>query len=378
MITFHPAGKPVGNQDISAMTPCYNFSAGPSLLPEPVVQQIREDLPNWNGQGTSIMEISHRSPAFNDVVEESQALLRELLKLPHNYHILWMQGGASSQFSLVPMNLLDRPDAKAGYLVSGSWGQKAFDAAHYHTQPHLIANGAPDYDRLPPRKTWDVPDDLDYLHITSNETIHGLQFHHNVNINDIPLVIDGSSDILCRPLPYDNFGLMYAGAQKNLGPAGVTLVIIRDDLLARSGDRLAPMFNYQSFAAKNSLYNTPPVFSWYVCCLVLRWIKAEGGIEAIHRQNQNKAFALYSEIGRDDFYHNPVEIASRSLMNVPFRIHKPELESLFLEEAQKAGFIGLKGHRSVGGLRASLYNAITPHHVFALVKFMQSFKKQHG
>lgn len=358
------------------MTLRYNFSAGPSPLPAAVLEQVRADLPEWAGQGTSIMEISHRSPAFDEVVNSSNQNLRELLQLSDEYEILWVQGGASSQFSLVPMNLA--ATGNAGYIVTGSWSSKAFEAAKYHLNAHEVASSGPDFTKLAAQADWQLPSELDYLHITSNETIHGVQYHQAIEHTEIPLVIDASSDFLSRPLVFNDFDLMYAGAQKNLGPAGITIVIVKKSLLARSSDQLPPMFNYQFLAKKRSLYNTPPVFAWYVCSLVLDWLKEQGGLEAIAERNRKKALTLYNEIGRDDFYQNPVDIAARSLMNVPIRIHQESLEPIFLTQAEEAGFIGLKGHRSVGGLRASLYNAVTLEQTQALVDFMRDFRQQHG
>lgn len=363
------------------MTLRNNFSAGPSALPPAVIERIRDDLPEWRQQGASIMEISHRGAAFGELVEEIDARMRRLLSLPAHYQILWMQGGASSQFSLVPMNLgfaTGGATAAGGYLVTGAWSSKAFETAAYHQQPQLIASSAPDFHRVMPNKEWASLDGLAYCHVTANETIHGVQLHQDIDTGAVPLVVDSSSDFLSRPPIFQNFGLMYAGAQKNLGPAGVTVVIVREDLLERVPKQLAPMFNYQVMAQKKSLYNTPPVFSWYVCGLVLEWLEEQGGLAAINQRNVEKALLVYNEIGASGFYGNEVEIAARSLMNIPIRIHDPALEPVFLKEAEAAGFIGLKGHRSVGGLRVSLYNAVSLEQTRALVQFMQHFRDQHG
>ncbi|GAB4181957.1 MAG: 3-phosphoserine/phosphohydroxythreonine transaminase [Wenzhouxiangellaceae bacterium] len=354
----------------------YNFSAGPSPLPAAVIQQIRADLPDWNGQGASIMEISHRSGAFAGVAQQAESDLRQLLDLSDRYRVLWLQGGASSQFSLIPLNFAHQQPG--GYVLSGHWSVKAWETAMYHGQPLQLASSAPDYTRLPDRDLWQTPADLAYVHVTANETIHGVQYQQSPTEPPAPLIIDASSDFLSRPPVFQRYGMMYAGAQKNLGPAGITLVIIHEDLLARCPHQLAPMFNYRTQADKQSLYNTPPVFSWYVCGLVLRWLIDQGGLEAMARINAEKARRLYAELDRDDFYRNPVLPAHRSQMNIPFRIHDPTLEKVFLDETADAGFIGLKGHRSVGGLRASLYNAVSLEQTQALINFMQQFRTHYG
>ena len=361
------------------MTRAWNFSAGPAAMPLEVLQQAREEFLDWHGIGASIMEVSHRGKAFVSVIETAEVDLRELLAIPDNYRVLFLQGGASLQFAQVPMNLSS--GKSADYLVTGSWSKKAHKEAARLGAARIVATtegskftSLPDFERLA------FDGDAAYVHLCTNETIHGVEVHEEAEarlfeaISGVPLVADMSSHILSRPLDVRRYGLIYAGAQKNIGPSGVTLVIVRDDLLDRAGENISAQLSYREQVDNGSMLNTPPTFAIHVAGLVFKWLKAQGGLDAIAAVNREKARRLYEAIDNSNgFYRNPVDIACRSVMNIPFNLPTPELEAQFVKESEAAGFIGLKGHKSVGGMRASIYNAVTMEAVEALAGFMERF-----
>jgi phosphoserine aminotransferase len=355
----------------------FNFSAGPAVLPVPVLEQAQRDLVALPGVGMSVMEISHRSHVFEELLADAIAGVRDLAGVPSNYRILFLQGGASLQFSMVPMNLLQ--GGTADYVDTGTWAVKAIEEARKVGNVTVIGSTRADkYNRIPAQAELDVTPNGSYVHITTNNTIEGTEWKTLPDVAAVPLVADASSNILSGPIDVSRFGLIYAGAQKNLGPSGVTLVIVRDDLLARSDKNLPTMLNYKVQAENNSLYNTPNTFGIYILGLVARWLKSLGGLPAIARINQRKAALLYSEIDRTGFYRGTAQQESRSLMNITFRLPSEELEKTFDRQATAAGFDGLKGHRSVGGLRASIYNAFPEEGVAGLVDFMREFERTHG
>jgi phosphoserine aminotransferase len=359
----------------------FNFSSGPAVLPLPVLEEIKRDLVALPGVGMSVLEISHRSETFEGILAQAEADLRRLASIPGNYRILFLQGGASLQFSMVPMNLLTA-DATADYIDSGSWAGKAIKEAKKVGRVNVAATTKPDgYTRLPSDLELKLTPDAAYVHMTSNNTIEGTQYKKLPEVGGVPLVSDTSSDMFSRPIDVARHGLIYAGAQKNLGPAGLTVVIVREDLLERSEASkaaLPTMLNYAVHAENGSLYNTPPAFAIYVLGLVVRWLMGIGGLSAIAAINERKAAALYAEIDRTGFYRGTAQKDSRSLMNVTFRLPSEELEHLFVRETTAAGLDGLKGHRSVGGMRASIYNAFPEEGVTALVSFMREFERKHG
>jgi phosphoserine aminotransferase len=356
----------------------YNFSSGPAVLPVSVLEQIQRDLVALPGVGMSILEVSHRSAIFEQVIAKAEADLRELAGIPANYKVLFLQGGASLQFSMVPLNLLTEGKA-ADYIITGTWTDKAAKEAKKVGTVNIAATSAADnFSRIPAAAEWKLTPDAAYVHITSNNTIEGTQWHQVPDVGSAPLVSDASSDILSRPIDVTKYGLIYAGAQKNLGPAGATIVIIRDDLLQRSSKSLHTMLNYAIHAENGSLYNTPPVFAIYGVGLVLQWLRAQGGLDAIARTNQRKASKLYAEIDRTGFYRPTAKTADRSLMNVTFRLPSEALEKQFVKESTASGFDGLKGHRSVGGMRASIYNAFPEDGIDSLVEFMREFERKNG
>ncbi|MBX6395675.1 MAG: 3-phosphoserine/phosphohydroxythreonine transaminase [Alicyclobacillaceae bacterium] len=357
----------------------FNFNAGPSALPLEVLLQAQEELVDFRGTGMSVMEMSHRSKVYEEVHNETAALVRELLGVPDDYDVLFLQGGASLQFAMVPMNFLTKGKA-AGYVLTGSWSEKAWQEAKRLGETFVAASTREDhYRRIPREEELQYGEDAAYLHITSNNTIFGTQWQTFPDTGKVPLIADMSSDILSRPFDVRKFALIYAGAQKNLGPAGVTLVIARKDLVERAPEDLPTMLQYRTHAKHNSLYNTPPTFAIYMMGLVLKWVKKQGGIAAIHERNREKARLIYEIIDQNpDFYLGHAEPGSRSLMNVTFRLATPELEKEFLEEAKKEGFVGLNGHRSVGGCRASLYNAVPVESCRALREYMVEFRRRHG
>jgi phosphoserine aminotransferase len=358
-------------------TRVFNFSAGPAVLPVAVLEQAQRDLVALPGVGMSVMEISHRSGVFGEVLADAIAGVRDLAGVPSNYRILFLQGGASLQFSMVPMNLLQ--GGTADYVDTGTWAVKAIEEARKVGGVNVIGSTEADnYNRIPTAAELHFTPNASYAHITTNNTIEGTGWKTLPDVADVPLVADASSNIFSGPIDVSRFGLIYAGAQKNLGPSGVTLVIVRDDLLARSDRNLPTMLNYKVQAENNSLYNTPNTFGIYILSLVARWLKSLGGLPAIAGINQRKAAMLYSEIDRTGFYRGTAEKESRSLMNITFRLPSEELEKTFERQATAAGFDGLKGHRSVGGLRASIYNAFPEEGVAGLVDFMREFERTHG
>jgi len=356
----------------------FNFSPGPSVLPLPVLEEVQKDMVSLPGVGMSILEISHRSKTFDAIIQGAEADIRKLANIPSNYQILFLQGGASLQFSMVPMNLLG-PGAVADYIVTGSWAQKALKEAKKLGSANVAATTETDkFARIPRQEEIKLTPGAAYIHMTSNNTIYGTEWHSLPDVKDIPLVSDTSSDMFSRPIDVSKHALIYAGAQKNLGPAGVTLVIVRDDMIKRSPTTLPTMLSYATHAENKSLYNTPPVLPIYVLGLVMKWLVKQGGLEAIEKMNKRKGGKLYAEIDRTGFYRGHAQKDSRSLMNVTFRLPNEELEKLFIKESTAAGLDALKGHRSVGGLRASLYNAFPEAGVDALVQFMKDFEKKHG
>ena len=356
----------------------YNFSSGPAVLPVSVLEQIQRDLIALPGVGMSIMEVSHRSKVFEDVIQKAEADIRSLAGIPSNYKVLFLQGGASLQFSMVPLNLLT-PGTTADYIVTGSWTDKAAKEAKKVGTVNIAASSEADnFSRIPRQSELKLTSGAAYAHITSNNTIEGTQWHALPDVGGAPLVSDASSDLFCRPIDVSQFGLIYAGAQKNLGPSGATLVIIREDLLARSTKQLHTMLNYAVHAENGSLYNTPPSFAIYTLGLVMRWLIDLGGLEAIGKINTRKAAKLYTELDRTGFWRPTASRDDRSVMNVTFRLSTEELEKKFVKESTAAGFDGLKGHRSVGGMRASIYNAFPEDGVDALIDFMREFERKNG
>jgi len=360
------------------MTRIFNFSAGPAVLPVDVLEEAQRDLMALPGVGMSVLEISHRSKPFDDIIEGCEADLRALAGIPANYHVLFLQGGASLQFSMVPMNLLP-PGGSADYIVTGSWSQKAVKEAKRVGGVKIAGSTeSSNFTRVPKQSELTLDPDAAYVHLTTNNTIFGTEWHDIPDVGRVPLVADTSSNMYSRPIDVAKYGLIYAGAQKNLAPAGLTLVIIRNDLVARTPPSLATMLQYTVQVENKSLYNTPPVFAIYVMRLVLKWLLNQGGLFAIERQNIRKADKLYAEIDRTGFYRGHAEKDSRSRMNVTFRLPNEELDKKFIKEATAAGLDGLKGHRSVGGLRASIYNAFPEAGVDALVAFMKEFERVNG
>jgi phosphoserine aminotransferase len=355
-----------------------NFSAGPAVLPLEVLEEAQQNLVSMPGVGMSILEISHRSAAFDEIIEGCEADLRTLAGIPDNYHVLFLQGGASMQFSMVPMNLLPS-GGSADYVVTGVWAQKAVKEAKRVGGVRIAASTESDnFSRVPAQSELSLDPNAAYVHYTTNNTIYGTEWHYVPQVGGVPLVADTSSDIFSRPIDISKYALVYAGAQKNLAPAGVTLVIVRDDMLKRTPAALPTMLQYGVHAENKSMYNTPPVFAIYVMRLVLKWILKEGGLPGMDRHNARKAQKLYAEIDRTGFYRGHARKDSRSRMNVTFRLPGEELEKKFVKEATAAGLDGLKGHRSVGGLRASIYNAFPESGIDALVDVMRSFEQRNG
>jgi phosphoserine aminotransferase len=356
----------------------FNFSAGPAVLPVPVLEEAQRELVALPGVGMSVMEISHRSKAFDEIIGKAEAGLRELMGIPDNYHVLFLQGGASLQFSMIPMNFLPQ-DKPADYILTGSWGKKALKEAKKVGRTNVAATTADGgFTRVPGDDEINLDPNAAYLHITTNETIEGVEWKREPEAGGVPLIADASSDILSHPVPVEKYALIYAGAQKNMGPSGVTLVIVRDDLLERIPDNLATMLDYRTHTEAKSLYNTPNTFGIYIIMLVTKWLKGQGGLEGMHRLNEEKARLLYDAIDATPFYRGHADPDSRSIMNVTFRLPSEELEKKFAQEATAAGLDGLKGHRSVGGIRASIYNAFPREGVEALVSFMKEFERRNG
>jgi phosphoserine aminotransferase len=359
----------------------YNFSSGPAVLPLPVLEEAQRDLIALPGVGMSVLEISHRSKPFEAIMAQTEADIRKVGGIPSNYKVLFLQGGASTQFSMVPMNLLGAGQT-ADYIDCGSWAAKAIKEATKVGTVNVAASTKPEnYSRLPRQAELKLTKGAAYVHVTTNNTIEGTEYHTMPDAGDAPLVADTSSDMFSHPIDVSRYGVIYAGAQKNLGPSGVTLVIIREDLLARSAEKksvLPTMMNYAVQAENGSLYNTPAVFPIYIVGLVMKWLLAQGGVDAMGKVNERKAARLYAEIDRTGYYKGTAEKASRSLMNITFRLSSEELEKLFIKESTAAGLDGLKGHRSVGGMRASIYNAFPEAGIDTLLGFMKDFEAKHG
>jgi phosphoserine aminotransferase len=356
----------------------YNFNAGPAALPLSVLQTAAEQMTDFEGTGMSVMEMSHRGVNYERLHNDTQQLFRTLLGIPDGYKVLFLQGGASTQFAMIPMNLL--PAGKsAGFVLHGSWGVKAYKEAKLFGETFTAATSKENnWRNVPDLSSLSLPENTAYLHVTSNETIEGVQFEAFPDTGSIPLLADMSSDILSRPLDVSKFAMIYAGAQKNLGPSGVTVVIAKDELVDQSPEGVATMLRYDTHAANNSLYNTPPSFSVYIMNLVLRWIEAEGGLAGIQKRNVEKTDLIYQAIDESEgFYRGHAEVPYRSRMNLTFRLHNEESEKAFLKAADAAGFVGLKGHRSVGGCRASTYNAVPYEACAALAQFMRDFRRKH-
>ncbi|HIF50898.1 MAG TPA: 3-phosphoserine/phosphohydroxythreonine transaminase [Thiotrichaceae bacterium] len=360
------------------MTRAYNFCAGPAAIPEPVLQKAKEELLNWGSVGASIMEMSHRSETFLQIASEAEQDLRNLMHIPDNYHVLFLQGGASTQFAVIPMNLL-RGKKKADYVRTGIWSHKAVDQAEAYCEVNLVTDTMDKgYNYIPDVASWNLDPEAAYFHYTPNETIGGVEFNFIPDTGDVPIVADMSSNILSRPINVSKYGLIYAGAQKNIGPSGITLVIVRDDLIGDTLDITPEPFNYYIQARDASLYNTPPTFAWYLTGLVFKWLKEQGGPEAMVEINERKAKKLYAAIDKTDFYHNDVKEDCRSWMNVPFQLQQKNLDTNFVTEAEENNLLNLNGWRTVGGMRASIYNAVPEEAVDALVAFMSEFERRYG
>ncbi len=360
------------------MSRIYNFSAGPACLPEAVLQQAQQEMTDWQGSGMSVMEMSHRGKEFMSIAAQAEADLRELMAIPDNYKVLFLQGGASAQFSNVPVNLL-RGKKSADYIYTGQWSKKAIAEAKRFCDVNVAASAeASNFSVLPAQSEWQLNSDAAYVHYTPNETIGGLEFHWTPESGDVPLVADLSSTILSRPIDVSKFGVIYAGAQKNIGPAGLTVVIVRDDLIGEAVPGMPVLCDYKIMADNDSMYNTPPTYGWYLAGLVFAWLKKNGGLSAMAELNERKAGKLYGAIDGSDFYANPIDLNCRSWMNVPFTLANDELDATFLSEAKAVGLVTLKGHRSVGGMRASIYNAMPEAGVDALISFMADFEKRNG
>jgi len=360
------------------MTRVFNFSAGPAVLPEAVLRQAADEMIDWHGSGMSVMEMSHRGKEFISIHAEAEALARELLGVPSNYKVLFMQGGAIGENAIVPMNLIGK-SGKADYVVTGDWSKKSAKEAKTYGKVSIAATGeASHFTAIPKQSEWKLDPEASYVHICSNETIGGAQYHWTPDTGKVPLVADMSSDIMSRPIDVSRYGLIYAGAQKNMGPSGVTLVIVRDDLIGHALPICPTAFNYQIQAENDSMYNTPPTYAIYIAGLVFKHMKQQGGLKAIEAHNQAKAGILYDFLDQSSFFRNPVAREDRSLMNVPFKLKDESLDEAFLKGAQARGMIQLKGHRSVGGMRASIYNAMPIEGVKTLVAYMKEFEDQHG
>ena len=360
------------------MTRVHNFSAGPAALPESVLQQAAAEMLDWHGSGMGVMEMSHRGPQFTAIAAEAESLLRELLQAPANYKLLFMQGGALAENAIVPMNML-RGRASADYVDTGEWSRKSAQEARRYGGVNIAASGAAGgYTAIPPRETWQLDANAAYVHICSNETIGGLEYHFTPDVGEVPLVADMSSSILSRPVDVSRYGLIYGGAQKNIGPAGLTLVIVREDLLGQALPCTPTAFNYQVVADNGSMYNTPPTYAIYIAGLVFNWIKAQGGLVAMAAHNAAKADLLYGALDASGFYGTPVARDCRSRMNVTFRLPDERLDAAFLKGAEARGLVQLKGHRVVGGMRASIYNAMPLAGVQALVDWLREFEKSQG
>jgi phosphoserine aminotransferase len=360
------------------MTRAINFSAGPAVLPAEVLQQAAAEMLDWHGSGQSVMEMSHRGKEFMSIAATAEADLRELLAIPANYKVLFLQGGATLQFEMIPMNLL-AGKASADFVNTGDWSKKAANVAKRFGQANIVASSADaSFTYAPKQDTWQLDKNAAYVHYTSNETIGGVEFHWTPDSGDVPLVCDMSSNILSKPVDVARYGLIYAGAQKNIGPAGLTIVIIRHDLIGKGVPKPTTMLDYKTHADNDSMYNTPPTYGIYIAGLVFQWLKRQGGLAAIEKKNIEKANLLYDFLDQSSFFTNPVKKEDRSRMNVPFTLKNAELDEEFLKGAKACGMVQLKGHRSVGGMRASLYNAMSIEGVRVLVDYMREFEAKHG
>jgi phosphoserine aminotransferase len=360
------------------MARVFNFSAGPATLPEAVLKQAAEEMLDWHGSGQSVMEMSHRGKEFMSIAAQAEADLRELMAIPANYKVLFLQGGATLQFAMIPINLL-RGKASADYVHTGEWAKKAIKEAKQYCQVNVVASSEDKgFNYAPPQAGWKLSKDAAYVHYTANETIGGVEFHWVPQTGDVPLVCDMSSNILSKPVDVSKYGLIYAGAQKNIGPAGLTIVIVREDLIGQVLPKTPVMLDYKTHAENESMYNTPPTYGIYIAGLVFQWLKQQGGLAAMEKHNRDKAALLYAFLDQSKFFVSPVAKADRSLMNVPFTLKKAELDEEFLKGAKSRGMIQLKGHRSVGGMRASIYNAMPVEGVKALVDYMKEFEAKHG
>jgi phosphoserine aminotransferase len=360
------------------MARVFNFSAGPAVLPEPVLRRAAEEMLDWHGSGMSVMEMSHRGKEFVEIHARAESDLRELLAIPSNYKVLFLQGGAAAMFGVIPMNIL-RGKTAADYVSTGQWSKKAIgDAKKYCTVNVAASSEAASFSHVPKQSEWKLDPNAAYVHITSNETIGGVEFHWTPDTGNVPLVADASSHILSRPIDVSRYGLIYAGAQKNIGPAGLTIVIVRDDLIGHAAQITPTAFDFKVQAENDSMYNTPPTYGIYIAGLVFEWLKAKGGLEGMEKINIAKANLLYDYLDQTEFYGSPVAKDDRSRMNIPFTLRSDKLDSLFLKEAEARALTQLKGHRSVGGMRASVYNAMPMEGVQALVEFMRDFERNHG
>ena len=360
------------------MTRVFNFSAGPAALPEPVLRQAAEEMLDWRGSGMSVMEMSHRGKEFMGIHAEAQSLLRELLAVPASHRLLFLQGGAIAENAIVPMNML-RGRASIDFIDTGVWSQRSIEEARRYARVNVAASSADSgHTTIPPRETWRLDPQAAYVHICSNETIGGVQYHFTPDVGEVPLVADMSSEILSRPIDVSRYGLIYGGAQKNIGPAGLTLVIVREDLLGQALPCTPTAFDYGLQAEADSMLNTPPTYAIYIAGLVFRWIRDQGGLTAMEARNRRKAELLYGALDASSFFSCPIARDCRSLMNVPFRLKDTRLDEEFLKGAQARGLVQLKGHRIVGGMRASIYNAMPLEGVQALVDYLGEFEKRHG
>ncbi|MFV1997320.1 MAG: 3-phosphoserine/phosphohydroxythreonine transaminase [Acidiferrobacterales bacterium] len=361
------------------MARVFNFSPGPATLPLEVLQNAQQEMTDWQGSGISVMEMSHRGKEFMSIAAQAETDLREIMSIPDNYKVLFLQGGASSQFAMVPLNLMGNV-GKADYLLTGHWGKKAVtEGKRYGDVNVAVDTSDSKFTTIPAAGEWNLQSDAAYVHYTPNETIAGVEFDHIPETGDVPLVADMSSSILSRPLDVSRYGIIYAGAQKNVGPAGLTIVIIRDDLIGKATDSVPAMLNYQTHVDSDSMYNTPPTYAWYMSGLIFQWVKGKGGVTAMAEINRRKSAKLYDAIDSSDgFYTNPVDVKNRSWMNIPFILKDNSLDEAFLAGTREAGLVQLKGHRSVGGMRASIYNAMPEEGIDTLIDFMQQFQKDKG
>lgn len=360
------------------MTRVFNFSAGPAMLPTAVIKRAQQEMLDWNDSGMSVMEMSHRGKEYMSIASKAEQDLREVMTIPDNYKVLFLQGGASAQFAMIPLNLLGDKQS-ADYINTGMWSKKAIAEAKRYCTVNIVADTSGNgFTTVPTQTELKLNPDAAFVHYTPNETIGGVEFDYIPETGDVPLIADMSSTILSRPLDVSKFAMIYAGAQKNIGPAGLCIVIIREDLLGKAAEQTPAMLNYETHASNDSMYNTPPTYSWYMAGLVFEWIKEQGGLEAMGKVNQRKAQKLYAVIDSSNFYGSPVAVNGRSWMNVPFTLPNADLDTDFLKGASAKGLITLKGHRSVGGMRASIYNAMPEEGVDVLVAYMQEFEKNHS